>query len=481
MKHAFLSPSGAPAWLRCHAKVWREKGLPDDSSKFADEGTAAHLLRDACLQFGYDAKTLLDSTIIITPEGAKWLCDCSEVDTEVGRYFYVDQTMCMEVQKSINVLRAFGGRLYPEQKLNTSFITGEENATGTADAIILRGSELIVDDLKYGMGVLVEAVDNEQLLIYGAAALEEFDITGDIKTVHLRISMPRLNHDSAWVLSADEVRQRVVEIRKVADTVLKGENLLAVPGDKQCRFCKAKATCPEYRAHTLGTVLFTPIVDLKKGEIALSMQDAERVIAQAYGVKVKDVTFDIDLSMQVEPCFILKKPTIIPQVGEAIERIAEESDEQLATVMDAADMIDGFVKAVRAEIERRLFSGQFSDARYKLVEGKKGHRAWVDAEEAEKVLKAMRLKVNEMYDLKLISPTSAEKVLAEANPRKWAKLKEHITQGQGKPSVAPASDKRPALSMQVGFAVVPEEVIEANPHTAITNEVAIEADFDDLI
>ena len=60
-----------------------------------------------------------------------------------------------------------------------------------------------------------------------------------------------------------------------------------------------------------------------------------------------------------------------------------------------------------------------------------------------------RLKVEEMYDLSLISPTSAEK-LAKAKvigPRQWPKLQQLITQSSGKPSVAPATDSRPALTL----------------------------------
>ena len=59
----------------------------------------------------------------------------------------------------------------------------------------------------------------------------------------------------------------------------------------------------------------------------------------------------------------------------------------------------------------------------------------------------MRLKESEMYDFKLISPASAEK-LAKAKvigPRQWPKVQELITQSDGKAHVAPASDSRPAL------------------------------------
>ena len=76
----------------------------------------------------------------------------------------------------------------------------------------------------------------------------------------------------------------------------------------------------------------------------------------------------------------------------------------------------------------------------------------------------MRLKVEEMFDLKLISPTTAEK-LAKAGtigPRQWKKLQEQYAQSQGKPSVAPASDKRPALTVAAtadDFALIEEPLV----------------------
>lgn len=445
MAHAFLSPSGAPAWLRCHAKVWREKDMPDTSSASADEGTAAHFLRDQCLTRDLNAAFYLNRAIVVTKDGADW----SEAVDKVGAMFDVDTDMCREVQKSIDVLRAIPGTLYPEMTLPIAFITGEQGATGTTDAAILNGSELVIDDLKYGMGVPVDAVENEQLLIYGAAALDELDVLGEVETLRMRISQPRINNDSEWVLPVAEVRERIKAIRATADLVAAGpEGLEATPGEKQCRFCKVKGSCEEYRNFVLGTVADS-FVDLTKGEVVVTALEAEKVLAQAYGVKPKDVDYQV-----AEHAFVINKPSIKPQLAMAEERITNSDDSHLATCMDALEMVESWCKAVRAEVERRLLTGDFTDARYKLVEGKKGNRSWFSEAEAEAAMKAMRLKVTEMYDMKVISPTSAEKVLAAKSPRKWKKLQDQITQTQGKPSVAPASDKRAALSMKVEFAPI---------------------------
>ena len=77
------------------------------------------------------------------------------------------------------------------------------------------------------------------------------------------------------------------------------------------------------------------------------------------------------------------------------------------------------------------------------------------------MLKAFRLKTEEMYDMSPISPTTAEKLLkptidpatGEAlkprlGPRQWKKAIGLITRSEGSASVAPESDKRPALVLQ---------------------------------
>jgi hypothetical protein len=115
--------------------------------------------------------------------------------------------------------------------------------------------------------------------------------------------------------------------------------------------------------------------------------------------------------------------------------------------MDALDLIEGWCKAVRAEAERRLLRGDAVPG-WKLVQGKAGNRGWVDeAEVTDLMKKSMRLRDDVMYDFSLISPTTAEKRAADGiiKPKQWAKLQGLITRSDGKPSVAPAADKRPAL------------------------------------
>lgn len=466
--HAFNSPSGMPAAMLCNAKPWREKDFPESTNDSADEGTAAHFLQEQCLEKGVEAKHFLGTRIQVKD---------GKTEFHTSGQWPVGNDFAHEVQKSLDVIYSLaeGATIYPEQTLSIEFITGEEGATGTSDVIIVKGKTLICADLKFGRGVQVFAEGNEQLLMYGASAVRDFDALGEIEEIELHILQPRLNHFDCWKLSIAEMNERIEEIRQVSKKILAGpEDLAATPGDKQCRFCKASATCAERTAFTTELIV-GEFVDLDKGFVKVEMPQAEKLLAQSFGVKPGAVTYHHPEENHTDEAehFTVKKPSIRPALEAATERLATAEDGRLATLMDAADMIEGFAKAVRAEVERRLLAGKFTDARYKLVEGRQGARSWTDEGQAEATLKAMRLKVDQMYDFKLISPTTAEKVLKEANPRKWNKLQPLIGRSDGKPSVAPASDKRPALNLAIAeqFEELPAEV----------EQPAAEDNFDDLV
>jgi hypothetical protein len=113
--------------------------------------------------------------------------------------------------------------------------------------------------------------------------------------------------------------------------------------------------------------------------------------------------------------------------------------------MKVAGIIEDWIKAVRAEVERRLALGTPVPG-FKLVRGRAGNRAWSSKDEAEALLKSFRLRQEEMYSFELISPTVAEKVLKES-PKRWSKAQALITRSEGALSVAPSSDKRPAVDI----------------------------------
>jgi hypothetical protein len=396
--------------MRCPGSVALESGQPDASSEFADEGTAAHELAALALANGTDAAAYLGRIITVGERG-----------------FAVDAEMAGHVQMYVDYVRSFAGELAVEQALPLQHITGEANAFGTADAVVVDGDVLTVVDLKYGQGVLVDAENNPQLQMYALAALREFDYLGDFASVRVAIVQPRRDHVSecGYTLAELEIfRQRAAAAAERTTLALQyfdkyGEmrDKYLAPGDSQCRFCKAKASCPALTAHVLATV------------------------ADDF----------VDVSQPLPP-----------QLKPVESRTFDNAT--LGNLMSATDLIEAWCKAVRAKAESELLAGNAVPG-FKLVQGRRGARKWADMTAAEHALKAMRLKVDEMYDLSLISPTTAEKLhkAGAIGPRQWPKLQTLVVQPEGRPSVALESDKRPALVVQATadeFSVVSDDIAE---------------------
>ncbi len=409
--HAILSPSSASRWLHCPGSVALDAQYEDNGSDFADEGTAAHELAAMALTNGNDAAAYLGRVIQVNGKG--W-----EVTAEMAGH----------VQKYVDYVRALGGELMVEQRLSIEHLTGEPGGKGTADAVIMLGDEIIIVDLKYGRGVQVEADKNEQLAIYALAALHEFEFLGDFQRARLVIHQPRLSHVSEWDLpiygntgSSLTTFAASVEARAAVAIQFVGKSPADVqpsdlnPGEKQCRWCAAKATCPALTQHVLSTVAD-------------------------------------DFVDTTEP--------VAPQIKHAAERSVDNTT--LGNLLGAMDLIESWCKAIRAKAEAELLAGNPVPG-FKLVEGRRGARRWSNDADVEETMKSMRLKLEEMYDFSLISPTTAEKLhkAGTIGPRQWPRLQGLITQNDGKPSVAPASDKRPALVIQASadeFADVTETV-----------------------
>ena len=156
-QHARLSPSGADRWMQCPGSLVMEEGIPDTSSDFADEGTAAHELAGWCLTDG-------------TAYAAGYLGRKIEVPSRDGKTkttWEVTQEMCDYVQEYVDAIRAKAehGDLYVETRVNFSRFVNVPDSFGTSDAIIVmdKQKELNVDDLKYGRGVRVYASFTEMV------------------------------------------------------------------------------------------------------------------------------------------------------------------------------------------------------------------------------------------------------------------------------------------------------------------------------
>lgn len=431
MTHAQLSPSSAHRWLNCPASVELEAKYPNQTSEYAAEGTAAHFLASECLEKNYKAEQYgFNRWIIVKADGncySEFGDQISCEDTDFA--FKVTQDMAENVQSYVGFVRNLSeqthGTLLVEQKLPISQLTGEDGATGTADTVILTDDEIIIVDLKYGQGVTVNAEDNEQLHMYALGAFEEYQLLGNFKRVRLIIHQPRKNNISESVVELEQLTAFAARVKVQAQKINSGQTYFQ-PSNTACKFCKAKGDCKALAQHCIDSVV-GDFVDLDDPELTNTLQHA----------------------------------------GEQAQSDIL-SNTQLGKLLSQADLISDWLKAISANAHAKIENGE-SVHGWKLVQGRAGARRWVDDSEAETTLKAMRLKVDDMYTKKLISPTNAEKLNKSGTlgNKQWAKLQDIITKPEGNPTLAPEGDKRQALIFNPAddFVDLPDEAEAFNPTT----------------
>lgn len=268
-----------------------------------------------------------------------------------------------------------------------------EGLFGTNDACLFSRQEkkLIVYDYKHGQGVPVEAKDNPQLLYYAVGALLESGFNAE--AIECVIVQPRCNHPDGpvrrWTVDAAYLLDWVGDL---LDAVARTEDPDAPlnPGD-YCRFCPAAGFCPELR---------------------------EQALAAARVDFAPELAYDPD---------------------------------ELATVLDKLDLIEGWVKSVREFAYREAMHGRVPP-RWKLVK-KRSNRQWIDDGAAEKALLDYGMDAADIHTKpKLKSPAQIEKVIGKANkdgiahlihrPDKGAKLVPESEPGEPV-DTSPAADFAP--------------------------------------
>lgn len=365
--HAKLSASGSERWLRCPGSVRAEEGIVERLSSFAAEGTAAHELAELCLISERSATSYLHSTL----KESGWV---------------VTEEMTMYVQEYVDYVGSVIGTKYIEQQVD--FSEWVPDGFGTSDAIVIDQdtNTMHIIDLKYGKGIRVDADNNSQAKLYALGALSDFGFFYNIDRIVCHIHQPRLDHVSVWEVRKDHLLSWAEYVRERAG-LCELPDAPRVVGEKQCTWCKAKATCKELMRLTESALM----ADFDDVTIAPKSPDK---------LSIRDLRFALD-----------NKKLIISWL-DAIEDLAFE----------------------------RLTNGDAFDG-YKLVVGRSS-RSWGDEKAAEQML-SEELGDKAYAPQKMITPPVAEKLLGK---KKAALLDGLITKSQGKPTMVNHNDTRPEIT-----------------------------------
>lgn len=257
---------------------------------------------------------------------------------------------------------------------------------GTADCVILGGGTIEVVDYKHGKGVSVYAEWNPQLMLYGLGAMRKFDILYEINTVRVTIVQPRINNISSWEIPASELLHWATEVlAPAAQNAFKGVG--EITAGEWCKFCAVKNKC---RA-------------LAEKNLELAKYD------------FKDA------------------PLL--------------SDDEIADILKRTPGLVEWANSVQEYAQTEAINNGKAWPGFKLVEGV-SRRKWSDEDTvADMILERIpEASEDQIYDMKLKSISAMEKefgkkVIAE-------QLSDVIIKPQGKPTLVPLSDKRPAIGIE---------------------------------
>ena len=171
-KHALLSASSSDRWIHCPPSARLSESYENKGSDYAAEGTDAHSLCEFKLKtaLGMDADDPTDGLSYYDQE----MDDCATSYAS----FVLEQVEAAKENCPDPVVLI-------EQRVD--FSRWVEQGFGTADCIVIADGTLQIIDFKYGLGVLVSAEENPQMMCYALGALELFDDIYDISTVHMTI------------------------------------------------------------------------------------------------------------------------------------------------------------------------------------------------------------------------------------------------------------------------------------------------------
>ena len=219
--HALLSPSAAHRWMNCPPSACLEREFPSSSSEVAAEGTAAHALCEHKLR----------KLLKLRSKRPQSDFEDDEMDRCSDDYVSFVQEQMGEIPSPMVLV---------EQRLDITRYVPE--AFGTADCIIVGGDRLHIVDFKYGMGVLVEAEHNPQMMLYALGALELLDGIYDIQKISVSIFQPRRENVCTWSLPKEELLRWARD-----DLVEKARLAYAGEGEycagEWCTFCRASVRC----------------------------------------------------------------------------------------------------------------------------------------------------------------------------------------------------------------------------------------------
>lgn len=320
-----------------------------------------------------------------------WLGEISKAEYEnqrdelaKGKYYNAEMQECANdyakfVAEKTAAARETCEDAFTALEVRVDFSKYVKDGFGTGDCIIVSDNVLEIIDFKYGKGVRVEAAGNPQMKLYALGAYLEYNTLFDIDSVRMTIFQPRLS----GVQSSDEIT--VKELLEWAEKYVKPRAKLAYKGE---------------------------------GEFAPSEEVCKFCRAKAQCKARADKNLEL---FDEAPDVLLLTP------------------EDAGKILEQAGDIQSWLADLESLVSSTLLAGQPVEG-WKMVEGR-SNRRFTDELKVVAAMKAAGYDESLLYERKLITLTQMEKDFGKKAVAET--LGELIVKPQGKPTLAPAKDKRP--------------------------------------
>lgn len=225
--HSTFSPSSADRWINCAYSVRASYDIPEETSKYSEEGTLAHSVCEALFRqeyfgvpfpadlqmqlIGYDGDEIMSCAEAYVSVISHWLKDNENIGSVL---FY-------GIEKGIPI--------FPQ-----------EGCFGTADCLIIGEKGAVVIDYKHGKGKNV-AANSLQLKVYAAGIARYIANVPKDYLIHCVVFQPRTDmapKETSYTMQ--DLNLMIGEIWKAIQKA-KEINLVPVEGN-HCYWCPANRT-----------------------------------------------------------------------------------------------------------------------------------------------------------------------------------------------------------------------------------------------
>lgn len=391
--HSPLSPSGADKYLLCPDSVVAEEGLPDETSKFAAEGSVLHEIAEICLLTGGHPSVFVGKEM-----------------EEDGYTFTITEDHAKCMVDNLDWLRAelADGRMIVEKRVNLDWPL-RPGESGTADVIGLTYDEVIIcADWKFGMGEPVDPVENRQAKLYSIGAIQQYFpqyIDKPETKVRIVIMQPRIEGHNRliWETTVGDLWRWGEEIHPLVQK-LGQKGLPRVAGRKQCLWCKAR------KAANGGCYAY------------------DEFMASQFMSCFSDITE----ATENDETLPIKNPRAL-------------TNAERAHILQHADLIRDFLADIHEWALKTALKGVEEVPGFELSKGRAPARKWKEPD-TDKVMVRLAAYLGTMAfkDPDIISPAQAEKMIGKAEFARL--LGSFIEQGEPKTVLVQAGSARERVS-----------------------------------